>query len=344
MEQFTQLFLQKGFSVTQLNATDISLFLRKEQEVLYAILLFDMSTGKTWDSFQCTHIEEQLSMKLHRVYDQPIEFYTFLITYQPDCVKDIYQRNNHTGVIDLSQNRLLIFENMREDRFHLYSDIDRILQEVTSDREIPIPQGERKEFVSGISQFGIINIIIIVINVLVFGLTKLFHCYDEAIESGSLSWYFVHFHHQYYRIFTSIFLHGGISHLFNNMVILAYVGGILENKIGKLRYVILYLMSGILAGIVSMRYNMEKVELVQSIGASGAIFGVVGAVLLILLLNKGRIENLSRRQMILFVFFSLYGGFAGQNVDNAAHVGGLLAGFILGLVIYRKPKRRNVWT
>ena len=88
-----------------------------------------------------------------------------------------------------------------------------------------------------------------------------------------------------------------------------------------------------------MRYNMERVLITRSIGASGAIFGIVGAIAYIVIINRGRLKDISSRQIVLFVVLSLYGGFTSQGVDNVAHVGGLLAGCILTAIVYKRPVR-----
>lgn len=126
-----------------------------------------------------------------------------------------------------------------------------------------------------------------------------------------------------------MFLHSGGEHLLNNMLVLAYMGSCLELALGSLRYGILYIGSGLLAGITSMVYNMLQNNYTVSVGASGAIFGTVGAMLFLVLFHKGRKAQYSIGQIAWMAFFSLYSGFASQGIDNAAHFGGFIAGFLL---------------
>jgi rhomboid protease GluP len=125
------------------------------------------------------------------------------------------------------------------------------------------------------------------------------------------------------------------------MIVLLFLGDNLERAAGKWRFLAMYFGSGILAGIASMSYNMLNNIHAVSVGASGAIFGVVGAMAYIVMINKGRLENISTRQLIVFVIFSLYGGLTSQGVDNAAHIGGLVAGVFLALLLYRKQKKKR---
>ncbi|MBO5197522.1 MAG: rhomboid family intramembrane serine protease [Lachnospiraceae bacterium] len=160
------------------------------------------------------------------------------------------------------------------------------------------------------------------------------------VEHGALFWPYVVERSEYYRLFTYLFLHSGYSHIVNNMLVLLFVGDNLERAAGKLKYLIIYFGSGVLAGVVSMLWNMHLEQPVVCVGASGAIFGVVGALAYIVIINKGRLEDISSRQIVLFVFFSLYGGLTSQGVDNAAHIGGLVTGVILAAALYRKKKKR----
>jgi rhomboid protease GluP len=77
---------------------------------------------------------------------------------------------------------------------------------------------------------------------------------------------------------------------------------------------------------------------VYSAGASGAVFGIVGAMLFVVVKNKGKFEDIGVRQLILFLFLSLYSGIMSQEVDNVAHIGGLVAGFILAFFLYRRKR------
>ncbi|MDD5936873.1 MAG: rhomboid family intramembrane serine protease [Clostridiales bacterium] len=355
MELFAQVFQQKGFSEIKVNVSNISVFISNKADKDYIFVLFHMPNGTEWNKEQCVHVEEQLFEKLQTSRQRELQLITFLCTNHVDFVRDIYRQNDHTAVIDLENNRLLIFEGMTQDDLDIYHEIEKVLQSreqstsfgenPTNDAAYPTQTktliSKKEQIKNGLLKVGYANSIIIGLNILVFVILNVTNTYDAVVDAGKLYWMAISENHEYYRIFTCMFLHGGVSHLLNNMLILSCIGGILEKRIGWLRYSIVYLLSGIVAGSVSLIVNMDEAY-VGSIGASGAIFGVVGAVLWIVLINKGRVENLSKKQMLLFVIFSLYGGFSNQGVDNAAHIGGLIGGFLLAILIYRKPKKRGV--
>ena len=141
---------------------------------------------------------------------------------------------------------------------------------------------------------------------------------------------------EWYRLVTHMFLHGDIWHLGNNMLILFCLGNALEHYVGRISYVLVYFLSGILAGLGSVVYNTTSTV---SVGASGAVFGVAGAMAWLVLQSRGRLEGFTGARMIIFIVLSVYAGFADQGVDNAAHVAGLISGFFLAMLLCRKRPR-----
>lgn len=144
--------------------------------------------------------------------------------------------------------------------------------------------------------------------------------------------------HEYYRMFTSLFLHFGISHLLNNMVMLGALGWNLEFETGRVKYLIIYFVSGLGGNILSLFMDLRANESVVSAGASGAIFGLMGAMVWVVLRNHGRVGRLTNKGILFMILLSLYFGFTSSGVDNAAHVGGLIFGFITAAVLYHRPK------
>lgn len=141
-----------------------------------------------------------------------------------------------------------------------------------------------------------------------------------------------------YRIFTSMFLHFGIEHLLNNMLVLFVLGQRLEPTVGKIRFLLIYFLGGVGGNMISFYMEASGGEATVSAGASGAVFAVMGAMIYVLLRNKGRVKDLSARQIFVMAVFSLYFGFASSGVDNAAHVGGMLCGFFAAIIFYH-PRR-----
>lgn len=139
---------------------------------------------------------------------------------------------------------------------------------------------------------------------------------------------------EYYRIFTSMFLHFGPQHLGNNMLVLFVLGGRLERTVGKLKYLLIYLLGGMGGNLLCIFLELDSGDFAVSAGASGTVFAVMGAMIYAVIRGRGHIEDLSARQVVIMVAFSLYFGFTSEGVDNAAHVGGLICGFIMAVLLY----------
>lgn len=190
----------------------------------------------------------------------------------------------------------------------------------------------------------IITIGIIAINILVFVWLSFLGMTEDGsymLEHGAMFVPLVLGNHEYYRLITSIFLHFGFAHLMNNMVMLFFLGSILEEEIGSFKYLLLYFVSGVAGNILSAFMDLKTGEFVISAGASGAIFGVIGALLIIVAKNHGHLRTLDGRGMVFMVVCSLYHGFTSTGVDNMAHIGGLLSGILLAFILYRKRQSKR---
>lgn len=183
-----------------------------------------------------------------------------------------------------------------------------------------------------------ITIILISINVLVYVYVEWFgSSYDTEymIEMGAVYEPYVLHNHQFYRLITHFFLHFGFSHLFNNMISLLILGYSVELSMGKVRYIILYFLSGILAGVTSIVYNMYIGQESVSCGASGAIYGLMGALLVLLIVgNRGKWSSEVPRYL-LYIGVSIYSGMQDTSIDNAAHIGGFVVGVLICLIMNR---------
>jgi len=143
----------------------------------------------------------------------------------------------------------------------------------------------------------------------------------------------------WWRLFTCIFIHFGIIHLVMNSYALYMAGVYLEPMLGKTKYIIAYLATGIFASLASLWWHSEGVN---SAGASGAIFGLYGIFLALLFTNlipKQMRSSLLQSIGVFVVFNLIYGTKSG--IDNAAHIGGLLSGMIIGFIYYPLLKKED---
>lgn len=137
---------------------------------------------------------------------------------------------------------------------------------------------------------------------------------------------------QYWRLVSSIFLHFGIMHLSNNMVGLYVIGDQVERAIGSFKFIIIYIIAGVGANIISMFLRLKE-EPVVSAGASGAIFGLAGSMLAIALKNRNKNSDISIARIVLMIGLMIYYGFTSSGVDNIAHISGAVIGFLCASVL-----------
>ncbi len=142
----------------------------------------------------------------------------------------------------------------------------------------------------------------------------------------------------WWRLITSMFLHGGIMHLLLNIYGLVLASIFIEPILGSVRYAIIYFTSGIVGSIASIWWYENTV----SVGASGAIFGLCGAILAVTL--TGIFEKAGKKMILIlfgpYVLFNLLMGLGG-GIDNAAHLGGLISGAAIALIIYLTLPKPN---
>ena len=176
------------------------------------------------------------------------------------------------------------------------------------------------DYLRKIKRYPYISFVLVGLNFIVFlliNLTKL-----DLVTWGSLSAKSIMIDKEYYRIISSIFLHINTDHLFSNMILLLFMGSLLEKEIGHFKYIFIYFCSGIGANMFSLVNKIMNTDLSVSIGASGAIFGLDGLLLALVLFSHRKLKDITPVRVVFMILLSLYSGFRGINIDNAAHIGG----------------------
>ncbi|MEM7051966.1 MAG: rhomboid family intramembrane serine protease [Acidobacteriota bacterium] len=163
---------------------------------------------------------------------------------------------------------------------------------------------------------------------------------------------------QLWRLVSSMFLHGGLFHLAVNGWALYQLGTLVELWMGKGRLLVVYVVTGVAGSIASVAWNLFGAEIPRpSVGASGAIFGLLGALIAFLVRRRDRLRPEAKSILRSLSFWAAINVFLGLTVpviDNAAHLGGLFAGFALGWFLQARrrlrqpppppPDPQEVWT
>lgn len=148
---------------------------------------------------------------------------------------------------------------------------------------------------------------------------------------------------QWFRLITSMFIHGGIMHIFFNMYVLYIFGNLAEKVYGSYKFLTIYVSTGIVAGLTTLVVNPETI----SVGASGAIFGLIG-----LLFGTGfrkdtptLLKSITGTTLLPMILINVFLGFTVPAINNAAHLGGLFSGFAFGLMTpaFKHYNRFSSW-
>lgn len=179
----------------------------------------------------------------------------------------------------------------------------------------------------------VITYILIAINIVayVFGIfftnydayINVFGIHGDSIRAG-----------QIYRLLTGIFIHSGITHIAFNCYALYVIGSQLESFFGKWKYTTIYLFSGLIGGLFSMTFGGNYI----SVGASGAIFGLMGSLLYFGYHYRVYLGNVVKSQILPLVLTNLLIGFIVPGIDNYAHIGGLIGGALITIALGVKDK------
>lgn len=194
---------------------------------------------------------------------------------------------------------------------------------------------------TGNEKIPFITVLLVVANVLAFFRTEMNGSSldaDYLISAGAMYGPAFLDGHEYYRVFTHFFLHSGFEHLASNMISLAILGHALENRIGRGWFCFIYMFSGVFAGLVSVFYNLSAYHERVSCGASGAIYGLMGALLVVLIINRRNNLQKEAFRFLLYVVLILYSGMWDSGIDNTAHVGGFLGGFLVCVIMCIRKK------
>ena len=327
LEQIAEWLLQRGYAPVD-NETD-GLLYREDQEQIYVITL--SYTSKEEDSEAYVMIQRRVEFQLSTKRCKKVKCLHIVLNKDgmfEDIEHKLLDRLTNVWLVAEDTGRIYIFENQISEFDGLKSDLECAT--------VGFAEGHKK---TAIFRVAPVNVVIIALNILYYIAVIILHrdllaVYDTDImlSMGALS-YETFTHGAWFQIVTSMFLHFGLTHLGNNMLLLAYTGYELEKRVGSIPYLLLYLGSGIVGNILSLIYYHGQGTYVVSAGASGAIYGVIGALVVLLIINQVKTPSLSPRRIIIMIGITIYHGITSTGVDNAAHIGGLLAGLLGGFLL-----------
>lgn len=330
LDRLENLFFEQGYNKIPSNLPEFNFYCHREVQGINVLHVIDYRQGLYISEDQYTHLKERIEAFFRDRGEREVHVMTFVLCDDTEKARKLSEKDSFCWIIDSRAYRLLIHETQAAD-FYGWKDIleEYLFALKRENHDAPEPAGKPKmaDYLRNVSW---VNAALVTVNVIVFLICTFTGelLYNKGAFSVTALW-----QGEWYRLFTSMFLHWDVEHLFSNMIVLYYVGAIVERKLGPVPYTVLYVLSGLAGNIFSMGYELLTNAYGSSAGASGAVFGVEGALLFLVMAHRGKLESMTAGRVAFAIAFSLYCGFTSAGVNNAAHVGGVLMGFTAAAVV-----------
>lgn len=350
-DQIERLFETNGYNKVPSNLPEFTFYYREENQGATVIHVIDYRQGIYISEDQYSHLKTKITEFMQAKGEQETHLLSLILSDDTEKAKKLCVGDSFCWMIDTAGRRLIIHENQVGDfygwkgileEFLLNLDVitaGRNTYEDSGDSTCTAEEGRRgfrrsrpggnhKKIQAG--RLPWVNICLVAVNVIVFIICTITG--DVLYNKGASGVMLIIEDKSYYRMITSMFLHSDTGHLFSNMIIVYFMGQIVERRLGHIPYAALYFLSGIAGDVLSMGYELLSGNYSASVGASGAVFGVEGALLLLVILYRSNLEYMTPGKVVFSIAFALYCGFTSTGINNAAHIGGLLMGFALAAV------------
>lgn len=336
LEELENFFNEYGYYKIPSNLPEFTFFFRAERTFVNVFHVVDYRSGLYISEDQYSHLKETIIAFFKEKHVEEVHILSLLICMDVPKAKQLCGNDPFCWIIDPLENRLIVRETQTADFYGMRGQLEDFLYKIavgaykeqdTVEQNIT---ARPRKFAQIWSAY--ITFLLIVCNVMLFIICTFTG--EVLYNKGAFSVMNLIGEGSWYRLVSAMFLHWDVGHLVSNMLILYYIGSVVERKMGHLPYLILYLVSGLAGNILSAGYELYTSEFMISAGASGAIFGVEGALIVLVLLSRGRIEHMTLGRVVFAVVFSLYCGFTDSNINNAAHLGGIMMGFVLTAFIW----------
>ena len=302
------------------------------------VLIDDIKYPTKTDSLLLNSIQESLEKTFFlRGYKQ-VDILFVIFTNNPFDYKSLADSDFAFWLSDMNEKRIISYSSDDDSFSDIRPKLENALVLTDSKRSNRI-----KSNISNTQKKPVFALIFALINTMIFIGFELFGDINDVIRLysfGALEWHSVIEQSEYYRLFTSMFIHFDFSHLSSNMISLLAISSHLEPSISHIRYIVIYIVSGLCASISSVIYHAHIDETVISVGASGAIFGVFGAYAVYALFNKLNGQYVSAGRIAIVSLLMLYSGMSSPSIDNAAHLGGIICGCLIAFICCISSKNK----
>lgn len=342
MEQIAKHMVHSGYTRAVVNGDYVEVLLKIQERDAYVVVMIDCDCFEELSVEDYENLQRGVRSSLYQYDFQQVRMLNLLCTANPAKIRALVEAYGEHWVVDTSENRLLIYEN----QIASFLDAKKVIEEALlyGDETVTEELEKRKNSII-LWKENYCTYLLVFLNCLVFlVLSFMGNTEDPAFMQQHGALVISPNRHGIWetQMITSMFMHFGAAHLLNNMFMLLVMGAYLEKRMEKWKYLTIYIGAGLVGNIVSLYYYLSQGNVdVVCAGASGAIFGLTGALLWVIFCNHGRLEEISWFQIVFLIFLNVYVGMADSTVGNAAHVGGLIGGFLLAMILYRKIDKED---
>ena len=334
-DEIIQFLGQQNFALTNISGANFKVLANKVNGETVFVVPMRNGAGQ----YISEALLENLSFQVLRNY--PSRSILFIL------VTDDVERDKHYSqkaginlwIADEQNRELRIYENQPDDFYGLKYGIQTTISQSFE---------ARKQQMLGKKNLPLVTIVLIALNLIYFIILAIKGDVNNAgymASMGASYGPYVFENYQFWRLITNMFMHFGLMHLFSNMLYLFLIGLNMEKMIGRWKYLALYLMTGFGASLISTAFYYIRGENVVSAGASGAIYGLIGALVVLTYKTRGQTGRSMMWLRIGFVIlFLFYSNFMSTRVDVVAHIAGFILGIILAVAfnaIGRKEKKHE---
>ena len=349
LENYMQM---QGFFPLSSSAKEVTAMVKIENNFLNILQIIDFTKDYYLNPEQYKEIKNSMKKIFQDRGIENVHILSLFLKEDMEKGEDYIEEDPFSWEFDVNQMKLIIGENKQPDFYGMKGLLEKFINsydtleekekqaDAVSEEQIKEEEKKirRKRLATYWKRAPYVTISIIAVNIIVavFCMWKPDIIYNfgsllsEKVRQG-----------EWYRLVTAMFIHGGIDHIFNNMLLLYFLGEIIEKKIGKWRYLALYFLTGIIGNVMSCIYEMNSGNCYISYGASGAVYGLIGVLLYLVLVYREKTIKISIPAMLVMIAYCVYSSFAGENINVVAHLGGLISGMMLMFIFYPVRRKRN---
>lgn len=341
--ELTAFLVLEGYSPVASNLPEFLVFIKKEYRHFNVLFVMELEDDSTCTKERYQSVKDSAYKLLEQKGLTEMHILTIVISGNEEHALQMTEDDRNAWIIHRDKKVLLADEKRVMDFYGMKALLNRFLEKpeeakrtIEAAGQAVVEKLERERAKTQVKPavpwvtLGIILLNIIIYIICTFTGNLLYNV-------GELNLQKVLENAEWYRVFTSMFLHLNTRHIVNNMLTLYLLGSVLEINMGRWKYLTYYLSTGVIASVVSLLGKWIEGTDVSSIGASGAIFGLLG-MFLVTEISRIDFKKITFRQIyriflpILCVLLGVYGDVRDATIDHHAHIGGLIAGAVIQII------------